>query len=146
MLLILKLPKLQHFKYASRYSLVINVSSACKYLNVITILVKFNVHIGLHADCKQIYANTCVANINSFIDSINRELQKILDVLWPIDYVSAINLNTYIILSENNRIFLSSVKIIEPVSHTIYIVCVNFMHRWRDLLFKVHSERQISFF
>ena len=28
-------------------------------------------------------------------------------------------------------------------SHTTYIVCVNFIHKWRDLQFKVVSERQI---
>ena len=29
------------------------------------------------------------------------------------------------------------------VSHTTYVVCANFIHEWRDLQFKVHSERQI---
>ena len=29
------------------------------------------------------------------------------------------------------------------VSHTTYVVCVNFVHEWRDLQFKVDSERQI---
>ena len=29
------------------------------------------------------------------------------------------------------------------VSHTTYVVCVNFIHKWRDLQFKVDSERQI---
>ena len=28
-------------------------------------------------------------------------------------------------------------------SHTIYVVCINFIHEWRDLQFKVDSERQI---
>ena len=28
-------------------------------------------------------------------------------------------------------------------SHTIYVVCVTFIHKWRDLQFKVDSERQI---
>ena len=36
-----------------------------------------------------------------------------------------------------------SVRIIDLVSHTIYVVCVNFIHKWRDLQFKVDSERQI---
>ena len=38
-----------------------------------------------------------------------------------------------------------SVRIIDLVSHTTYVVCVNFMliHNWRNLLFKVDSERQI---
>ena len=38
-----------------------------------------------------------------------------------------------------------SVRIIELVSHTTYVVCVNFIHKWRDLHFKVDSERQIFF-
>ena len=33
-----------------------------------------------------------------------------------------------------------SVRIIDLVSHTTY---VNFMHKWRDLQFKVDCERQI---
>ena len=28
-------------------------------------------------------------------------------------------------------------------SHTNYVVCVNFIHKWRDLQFEVDSERQI---
>ena len=35
------------------------------------------------------------------------------------------------------------VRIIDLVSHTAYVVCVNFIHKWRDLQFKVDSERQI---
>ena len=36
-----------------------------------------------------------------------------------------------------------SVRIIDLVSHTIYVVCVLiFIHKWRDLQFKVDSERQ----
>ena len=36
--------------------------------------------------------------------------------------------DTYIIGHYN-----SSVRIIELVSHTTYVVCVNFIHKWRDL-------------
>ena len=36
-----------------------------------------------------------------------------------------------------------SVRIIDLVSHTTYVVCVNFIHKWRDLQFKVDSEQQI---
>ena len=36
-----------------------------------------------------------------------------------------------------------SVRIIDLVSHITYVVCVNFIHKWRDLLFKADSERQI---
>ena len=38
------------------------------------------------------------------------------------------------------------VRIIDLVSHTICVVYVNFIHKWRDLLFKVDSEWQIFFF
>ena len=37
-----------------------------------------------------------------------------------------------------------TVRIIDLVSHTTYVVCVNFIHKWRDLQFKVDSKRQIS--
>ena len=37
-----------------------------------------------------------------------------------------------------------SVRIIDLVFHTTYVVCVNFIHNnWGDLQFKVDSERQI---
>ena len=32
-----------------------------------------------------------------------------------------------------------SVRIIDLVSHTNYVVCVNFIHKWRELQFKVDS-------
>ena len=47
-------------------------------------------------------------------------------------------IHTYIIGHYN-----LSVGIIDLISHTTYIVCVNFMHKWRNLQFKVDSERQI---
>ena len=34
-----------------------------------------------------------------------------------------------------------SVRIIDLVSHTICVVCVNFINKWRDLQFEVDSER-----
>ena len=37
-----------------------------------------------------------------------------------------------------------SVRIIDLVSHTTYVVCVNFIHELRDLQFKIDSEEQIS--
>ena len=37
----------------------------------------------------------------------------------------------------------SSVRIIGVVSHTTYVVCVNFIFEWRDIQFKVDSELQI---
>ena len=36
-----------------------------------------------------------------------------------------------------------SVRIIDLVSHTTYVVCVNIIHKWGDLQFKVDFERQI---
>ena len=36
-----------------------------------------------------------------------------------------------------------SVRIIDLISHTTYVVCVNFTHKWRYLQFKVDSKRQI---
>ena len=33
-----------------------------------------------------------------------------------------------------------SVRIIDLVSHNTYVVCVNFIHKWRDLQFKVDFE------
>ena len=47
-------------------------------------------------------------------------------------------LHTYI-----NGHYKPSVRIIDLVSHTTYVVCVNFIHKWRDLQFKVDSERHI---
>ena len=49
-------------------------------------------------------------------------------------------IHTYIIGHYN-----PSVRIIDLVSHTTYVVCVNFIHKWRDLQFKVDSERQRFF-
>ena len=47
------------------------------------------------------------------------------------------HLHTYIIGH-----YSPSVRIIELVSHITYVVCVNIIHKWRDLQFKVVSERQ----
>ena len=38
-----------------------------------------------------------------------------------------------------------SVRIIDLVSHTTYVVCVNFIPKWREMQFKVDYERQIFF-
>ena len=45
-----------------------------------------------------------------------------------IDYVQLYFTNTYIIGYYN-----SSVRIVYLVSHTSYVLCVNFIHKWRDL-------------
>ena len=34
----------------------------------------------------------------------------------------------------------TSIRIIDLVSRTTYVVCVNFLHEWRDLQFKVDFE------
>ena len=36
-----------------------------------------------------------------------------------------------------------SVRIIVMVSYATYVLCVNFIHKWRDLQFKVDSKRHI---
>ena len=36
-----------------------------------------------------------------------------------------------------------SARIIDPGSHTSYVVCGNFIHKWWDLQFKIDSDRQI---
>ena len=46
--------------------------------------------------------------------------------------------HTYIIGPYN-----PSVWVIDLVSHIAYVVRVNFIHKWRELQFKVDSERQI---
>ena len=42
-------------------------------------------------------------------------------------YITLTCIHTYIIGHYN-----PSVRIIDPVSHTIYVACVNFIHKWRD--------------
>ena len=39
----------------------------------------------------------------------------------------------------------SAVGIIDLVSHTTYIMCINFILKWWDLQFKVDYERQILY-
>ena len=39
--------------------------------------------------------------------------------------------------------YIPSVRIIDLVSHITCVVCVNFIHKCRDLQFEVDSERQI---
>ena len=53
------------------------------------------------------------------------------------------NSNTYIYIVKTNGHYSPSVRIIDLVSHTIYVVCVNFIHKRRNLQFKVDSQRQI---
>ena len=58
-----------------------------------------------------------------------------LRLIWI--YICALNIS-YIIGHYN-----PSVRITGLVSHTTYVVCVNFIHKWRDLQFKIDSERKI---
>ena len=39
--------------------------------------------------------------------------------------------------------YIPLVRIISLVSHTTFVVCVNFIHKWQGLQFKVDSELQI---
>ena len=50
-------------------------------------------------------------------------------------YLKVQYIHTYIIGHYN-----PSVRIIDLVSHTTSVVCVNFIHKWRDLQFKVDSD------
>ena len=63
---------------------------------------------------------------------------QIANPMWPNDISFAADNN---IIGHNNPTF----RIIDLVSHTTYVVCVNFIHKCRDLQFKVDSERQICF-
>ena len=51
------------------------------------------------------------------------------------------NTHTYIhnIIGHSNP----SARVIDLVSHTTYVMYINFTHKWRDLQFKFDSERQI---
>ena len=49
------------------------------------------------------------------------------DYMFTIDCL-LLGLNTYIIGHFN-----TSVRIIDLVSHITYVVCVNFVHKWRDI-------------
>ena len=65
--------------------------------------------------------------------ALNKTISSLSIIVINISHI-----RTYIIGYYN-----PSVRIIDLVSHTTYVVCVNFIHKWRDLLFKVDSERQI---
>ena len=66
-------------------------------------------------------------------------LWTLLDLIWII-----ISLNsTYIHIYIHNWPLQPFSQDYDLVSHTTYVVCVNFIHEWRDLQFKVDSERQI---
>ena len=59
-------------------------------------------------------------------------------------FIFYINFTIYIIFIIHSYIidhYYPSIKIIDLVSNTTYVVCVNFIHKWQDLQFKVDSER-----
>ena len=65
-------------------------------------------------------------------------LWQIISFISPPNEYGYVYIHTYIVGHYN-----PSVRIFDLVSHTTYVVCVNFIHKWRDLQFKVDSERQI---
>ena len=50
-------------------------------------------------------------------------------------FLCVLGMFTYIIGHYN-----PSLRIIDLISHTTYVVCVNFLHKWRDLQFKVFER------
>ena len=76
--------------------------------------------------------------MKSFLNNLSFGIDFKLWVPQLIDKISTQNVHTDIIGHYN-----PSVRIIDLVSHTTYVLCVNFIHMWGDLQFKVDSERQI---
>ena len=68
-----------------------------------------------------------------------KKLNQVPRNIFCLNFFFIFKLHTYIIGHYN-----PSVRIIELVSHTTYVVCVNFTHNWQDLQSKVDSKRQIS--
>ena len=60
------------------------------------------------------------------------------------DLIASTYIHTYIYIYIIGH-FNPSVRIIDLVSHTTYVVCVSFIHKWRDLQLTVDSERQIFY-
>ena len=58
----------------------------------------------------------------------------------PATIYFAVHILTYIIGHYN-----PSVTIIDLASHTTYVVCVNFIHKWRDIQFKFDSPNNRFF-
>ena len=80
---------------------------------------------------------------NNFIQMAASSSHTLTYTIGPIfehiiDCVQLYFPNTYIIGHYN-----PSVRIIDLVSHTTSVVGANFIHKWRDLQFKLGYERQI---
>ena len=68
----------------------------------------------------------------------------VFPIFHSVSYISQFGsskANNLVVLYTNFRIIIY--LFIDLVSHTTYVVCVNFIHKWRDLQFKVDSEWQI---
>ena len=62
---------------------------------------------------------------------------KIVEKLWK--FCTGLDVHITYIIGHYNP----SVRIIDLVSYTTYVVCVNFIHKWRDAQSIVYSEQQI---
>ena len=76
--------------------------------------------------------------VNSCKQNCSKNIKKLIKTKDNIYFDLICNLHTYLIGQYN-----TSVRIFDLVSHTTYVVCVNLIHKWRDLRFKIDSERQI---
>ena len=77
--------------------------------------------------------------ISGVFPQISQYVEQLLDLK---EYKFEVLIHTYIhthIIDHYNP----SVRIIDLVPHITYVVCVNLIHKWQDLQFKVDSERQI---
>ena len=81
---------------------------------------------------KLILAIVCFLKFNKNLNAIRNQCKVIICFLWH-TYIHNYPLQSF--KSGDYSSFL--------VSHTTYVVCVNFIHKWQDLQFKVDSERQI---
>ena len=83
-----------------------------------------------HQQCSLKRALICIQLLISF------QWSNLSYFLWKFVCISIIH--TY-----ESGYYNPLVRIIELVSYTTQVVCINFIHKWWDLQFKVDSERQI---
>ena len=81
------------------------------------------------SDNTELTANNSRIKANSYKVAFFKQLRS---------FILCSDIHIYIIGHYN-----PSVRLIELVSHTTCVVCFNFIHKWRDLQFKVDFERQI---